>query len=278
MRSLIKIAEKLDTAGLYKLSDKLFKIAQVSEYDDNIVYQPGPGFRTRKIVKDGNEYKSLDAEEYEQYKSNFQILNSLSTDDFTQKLFQFGRQNNMNNLTQAFDAYADAGAKLNGQSIKSNPVLRELYLWVKNTNEMITPQMLSETLNLLFGGSRDNSYKSIIYNKDRNELTFGNMPGLMKEPTNPSSYASYEDYLIENNKKRAPMGTNNDDQLRDKDYLLKQNDYMTEWKDSIDVYTNSNDLGQLQNLKNTINQDRTLTMNSKKTLLQYLNNKAKEIK
>jgi hypothetical protein len=44
------------------------------------------------------------------------------------------------------------------------------------------------------------------------------------------------------------------------------------------VYTNSNDLGQLQNLKNNINQDRTLTVNSKKTLMQYLNNKAKEIK
>lgn len=278
MRSFVKIAEKLDIAGLYKLSDKLFKIAQVSEYDDNIVYQPGPGFRTRKIVKDGNEYKSLDAEEYDQYKSNFQILNSLSTDDFTQKLFQFGRQNNMNNLTQAFDAYADAGAKLNGQSIKSNSTLKELYIWVKNTNEMITPKILSEALNLLFGGSRDNSYKSITYNKDRDELTFGNMPGLMKDPKNPSSYANYEDYLIENNKKRAPIGTNNDDQLRDKNYLLKQNDYMTEWKDSIDVYTNSNDLGQLQNLKNTINQDRTLTVNSKKTLMQYLNNKAKEIK
>ena len=53
MRSFIKIAEKLDIVGLYKLSDKLFKIAQVSEYDDNIVYQPGPGFRTRKIVFSG---------------------------------------------------------------------------------------------------------------------------------------------------------------------------------------------------------------------------------
>jgi hypothetical protein len=273
MRSFIKIAEKLDAAGLYKLSDKLLKIAQTSDYDNLIFYEPGPGFRKDK-------YNLIDRNNYD-VPNNSQILNSSNPNEFTQKLFEFGRMNNMFNLTQAFDEYANAGAKFNGQYINTNPMLKELYLRVKDTNEMITPDMFKETLDYLSSSKNDtylrnyNSSKSNSYN---NKFLPGSLPGLSDKPLNPADFSSYQAYLDATGKKRAPIGTNNDNERRDPNYLSRQEEYISDWKDSINVYTNSNDLSQLMLHKRDIMSDINLTPQSKKTILEYLNTKAKEIK
>jgi hypothetical protein len=268
MRSFIKIAEKLDVAGLYSLSDKLFKIAQVSEYDDNIVYQPGPGFRNDRnnLLSQNNNATN-----------NSQILYSSNPNEFTQKLFEFGRMNNMYNLTQAFDEYANAGAKFNGQDINANPMLKELYLRVKNTNQMITPDMFKETLDYL-SSSKNDTYLRNYNNSNNNNFLPGSLPGLSDKPLNPSDFSSYQAYLDATGKKRAPIGTNNDDERREPDYLSRQEEYISDWKKNIDIYTNSNNLDQLLFQKTNIMIDVNLTPQSKKTILSYLNTKAKEIK
>jgi hypothetical protein len=265
MKDLLRIALLLDESGKFHLSDKLFKIAQANQEQD-------PGALVRKIVSDGDGYKSLSPEEFEQYKKNYSLLNTTSVDEFTQKLFEFGRSNNMNNLTKAFDSYANAGAKFNGQSIKSNPVLNNLYNWVKNTNEMITPQMLSGALNYFFSGDQNHSSQEIIYNKDRNELTLGTMPGLMKEPNNPSSYSDYGTYLRETGQKRkAPIGANNDVDIRDPNYLQNQQQNYNQWLEDIKVYANSNNVDQLDGLKGSVRDDVNLTPASRNKLYGIIN-------
>lgn len=68
------------------------------------------------------------------------INNSSDPRSFVTSLFEFGRKNGMNNLTAAFDAYADSGATYNNQSIKNIPQLKQLYMQIKSN-----PRMFSET-------------------------------------------------------------------------------------------------------------------------------------
>lgn len=68
------------------------------------------------------------------------LNNSSDPRSFATSLFEFGRKNGMNNLTAAFDAYADSGAKYNNQSIKNIPQLKQLYMQIKSN-----PRMFSET-------------------------------------------------------------------------------------------------------------------------------------
>lgn len=259
MKDLLRIASLLDSFGNYKLSDKLFKIAQ---YSDLVLRQPGVNnFSNQMFLEPGAEY--LRPAPNITWADGLNKLDSLYSNNgynFAKNLFEFGKKNNLTSLADAFVMYADAGALYDNQSIKLNPILKELYQKVINHDGNITEQQLGSELDKMM--QENNTYQG--------------MPGLMKEPNNPSSYVDYATYLRETGQKRkAPIGTNNDDELRRNNTF---EDPIGEWKDSIDLYVNSNNISQLQNLKANINSDVYLDNNSRKTVLDYLNSKVQELK
>lgn len=259
MKDLLRIASLLDSSGNYKLSDKLFKISQ---YSDLVLRQPGVNnFSNQMFLEPGAEYlKPAPNVTWADGLNKLESLYNNNAYDFAKNLFEFGKKNNLTSLADAFDMYADAGALYDNQSIKLNPILKELYQKVINHNGNITEQQLGSELDKMM--QENNTYQG--------------MPGLMKEPNNPSSYVDYATYLRETGQKRkAPIGTNNDDEMRRNNTF---EDTVGEWKDSIDLYVNSNDLSQLQNLKANINSDVYLNNNSRKTVLDYLNSKVQQLK
>lgn len=79
----------------------------------------------------------------------FQLMNSNTPENFVKSLFLFAEQNQIKNLVQAFDAYAYAGASYNGNSIKRDPILRELYMRVRNTPRFIPGEELVNEIKML---------------------------------------------------------------------------------------------------------------------------------
>lgn len=78
------------------------------------------------------------------------LNNSNDPRSFATSLFEFGRKNGMNNLTAAFDAYADSGAKYNNQSIKNIPQLKQLYMKIKSNPRMFSETEIGDMLEDLF--------------------------------------------------------------------------------------------------------------------------------
>ena len=251
MKDLLRIASLLDSSGNYKLSDKLFKISQ---YSDLVLRQPGVNnFSNQLFLEPGAEYlKPAPNVTWADGLNKLESLYNNNAYDFAKNLFEFGKKNNLTSLADAFDMYADAGALYDNQSIKLNPILKELYQKVINHNGNITEQQLGKELDLMM--QENNTYQG--------------MPGLMKEPNNPSSYSDYATYLRETGQKRkAPIGTNNDDELRRNTI---SEDPVGEWKDAINRYANSNNLPQLQDLRNSILNDAILDSKGRQEVLTYL--------
>ena len=84
------------------------------------------------------------------YESGDNVSNSSNPRSFVTSLFEFGRKNGMNNLTAAFDAYADSGAKYNNQSIKNIPQLKQLYMQIKSNPRMFNETEIGDMLEDLF--------------------------------------------------------------------------------------------------------------------------------
>ena len=84
----------------------------------------------------------------------FQLMNSDTPENFVKSLFLFAKQNQINNLVEAFDAYANAGASYNGNLINRNPILKELYMRVRNTPRMIPEDELVNEIKLLSNPQR----------------------------------------------------------------------------------------------------------------------------
>ena len=251
MKSLLRVASLLDNSGQYKLSDKLFKISQ---YSDLVLRQPGVNnYSNQMFLEPGAEYlRPTPSVTWADGLNKLDSLISNNGHEFVKKLFEFGKKNNLTSLADAFDMYADAGALYGNQSIKLNPILKELYQKVINYNGNITEQQLNSELDKMMLGN----------------YTYEGMPGLMKEPNNPSSYSDYATYLRETGQKRkAPIGTNNDDELR-RNTISK--DPVGEWKDAINRYANSNNLPQLQDLRNSILNDAILDSKGRQEVLTYL--------
>jgi hypothetical protein len=251
MKDLLRIASLLDSSGNYKLSDKLFKIAQ---YSDLVLRQPGVNNSSNQMfLEPGAEYlRPAPDITWADGLNKLESLYSNNAYNFAKNLYEFGRKNNITSLADAFDMYADAGALFDNQSIKVIPVMQNLYSKVLNHNEMITEQQLAKELDQML--QENNTYQG--------------MPGLMKEPMNPSSYSDYATYLRETGQNRkAPIGTNNDDEKRRNDFTK---DPVDQWKDAINIYANNNDLSKLQDMKNSINRDVILDTNSKSEVLNYL--------
>lgn len=79
------------------------------------------------------------------------LANSSNPTSFVTNLFEFARRNNLtSSLVKSFDAYADAGATYNGQSIKNIPQLRNLYMQIRSNNRMFNQAELVQMLSQLF--------------------------------------------------------------------------------------------------------------------------------
>jgi hypothetical protein len=145
MKSLIKIAQKLDKSGQYKLADKIAQIIMDASQYANNPFTPNDVMNIRKqlIPTDfrGEIYQS---------KKGDTLLNTNDGMSFAVGLMDFARINNFPNVKSAFDAYANAGAKYRGQSIKQDPVLQELYKRVSKTTTSITRQMLQDEIQQIY--------------------------------------------------------------------------------------------------------------------------------
>jgi hypothetical protein len=109
----------------------------------------------------------------------FMMMNTNTPENFVKSLFEFSKQNNINNLVQAFDAYANAGASYQGNLIKNVPVLQKLYMRVRNTPRMIPPQELQQELTMLTAPQKTTSN---LQGKESQDLgTYWN-EAVMREP------------------------------------------------------------------------------------------------
>ena len=143
MRNILKIASLLDQSGQFRLSDKLFKIAQnENETDGNNNFAVSTEKNDAQWQADKGTYQ------------RFMMMNTSDPRAFVKSLFDFGSKNGISNLTQAFDAYANAGASYQGNQIKNVPVLKELYMRVRNTPRMIGQDELVNELSSLAGGGQ----------------------------------------------------------------------------------------------------------------------------
>lgn len=88
---------------------------------DGSMYYDNP-YTAKEILKLRNQIVPTNfRNEIRRYEAGDDLNNSNDPRSFATSLFEFGRKNGMNNLTAAFDAYADSGAKYNNQSIKNIP-------------------------------------------------------------------------------------------------------------------------------------------------------------
>jgi hypothetical protein len=101
--NIIKLASLSDKNGNFILADKLDKIAQVASND---------------------------------------VLVSNDPSTFVTSLFNFARSKNINNLSQAFNAYQKAGAKYKGSAINTNKDTIRLYQYVVQNPRVLFPQQL----------------------------------------------------------------------------------------------------------------------------------------
>jgi len=138
---LIKIAEKLDKLGKYNDSDLLFKLSQVSTPIDPSL---------------GQGYTPIDPS-----------LTSNSYDEFVQKLWEFGMNNQFSHLADAFNAYSRSGALLFNRRINTIPELNKLYQNIVNYPGPIYQQdLLPHLNNILKGQSKeDTRYAEEIMNQ-----------------------------------------------------------------------------------------------------------------
>jgi hypothetical protein len=145
MKSLIKIAQKLDKFGQYKLADKIAQIIMDASQYANNPFTPNDVMNIRKQLIP-TDFRG----EIYQNKKGDTLLNTNDGMSFAVGLMDFARINNFPNVKSAFDAYANAGAKYRGQSIKQDPVLQELYKRVSKTTTSITRQMLQDEIQQIY--------------------------------------------------------------------------------------------------------------------------------
>jgi hypothetical protein len=145
MKSLIKIAQKLDKSGQYKLADKIAQIIMDASQYANNPFTPNDVMNIRKQLIP-TDFRG----EIYQNKKGDTLLNTNDGMSFAVGLMDFARINNFPNVKSAFDAYANAGAKYRGQSIKQDPVLQELYKRVSKTTTSITRQMLQDEIQQIY--------------------------------------------------------------------------------------------------------------------------------
>jgi hypothetical protein len=153
MKHLLDIAEKLDQSGNYKLSDKLYKIAQSSNngygYGTQIMgadeYYNNP-YTPPEILKLRNLAVNTDFRgQIHQFEKGDDRLNASDSTSFAVSLMDHARQNKMY-LVQAFDELANRGMKYKGKKIQEVPELQELYKRISNHPGSISRQMIEQEI------------------------------------------------------------------------------------------------------------------------------------
>ncbi len=173
---LFKIARILDENNLYALADKVDRIAQTSTsglwYQENpnaawydpanwaqhfdafsgrqTMYDLGRDIRTKRKLnklRNQNSYGLRNRNQTQQVQQQSQqiqnpLLVSTTPQQLVQNLFDFGRQNGLNNLTQTMDLYSSQGGTYNGQPINQNPQALKVYNQIKNYSGNLTPQQI----------------------------------------------------------------------------------------------------------------------------------------
>ena len=76
-----------------------------------------------------------------------QLLSSSTTQQFVQNLFEFGRQNGLNDLSKTMDLYSSQGGTFMGQPISQNQQAQNLYNQVKNYSGNLSQQQILNMLN-----------------------------------------------------------------------------------------------------------------------------------
>ena len=234
MKSLIKLASLLDKHGNYLLADKLDKIAQAASND---------------------------------------VLVSNDPVTFVNSLFGFARKRNINNLSQAFNAYSQAGAKYNGTAINTNKETIKLYQYVVQNPRVLYPQQLVALLqtNKEYPNSvaNDKEINTRVFQNARANLEsrardFGNLD----DEAVPTNYNYYYNYLADKGTdKISTVGTNNDAERRDTGFLNNQNKYYQEYVANIDAGQDT------YAVTDEINSDANLTKETRQQLLKYLGSK-----
>ena len=196
MKSLSKLASLLDKHGNFILADKLDKIAQAASND---------------------------------------VLETNDPVTFVNSLFGFARKRNINNLSQAFNAYSQAGAKYNGTAINTNKETIKLYQYVVQNPRVLYPQQLVGVLQANFnnpsGRASNQEINSNVFQNARENLEsratdYDNL----NDQAVPTNYSYYYNYLNDKGQNRiAPVGKNNDEQRRETGYLNKQDEYYQEY-------------------------------------------------
>jgi hypothetical protein len=234
MKSLSKLASLLDKNGNFILADKLDKIAQAASND---------------------------------------VLETSDPVTFVNSLFGFARKRNINNLSQAFNAYSQAGAKYNGTPINTNKETIKLYQYVVQNPRVLYPQQLVALL------QTNKEYPNSVANdKEINTRVFQNAQANLESRATdydnlndeavPTNYSYYYNYLNDRRLNRiAPVGTNNDNQRRDTGFLNNQNKYYEEYVANIDAGQDT------YAVTDEINSDANLLPATRQKLLQYLGTK-----
>jgi len=220
--NIIKLASLSDKNGKYLLADKLDKIAQVAIND---------------------------------------VLVSNDPSTFVTSLFNFARNKNINNLSQAFNAYSRAGAKYQNNPISTNKDTIRLYQYVVQNPRVLYPSQLVAVLQ---------TDETADMNLQDNQFSLeqrANSDNLNNEAV-PTNYNYYYNYLTDQGINRiAPVGTNNDNQRREPGFLDNQTKYYEEYKDNIDAGQDT------YAVTDEINSDANLLPATRQKLLQYLGTK-----
>jgi hypothetical protein len=201
--NIIKLASLLDKNGNYLLADKLDKIAQAASND---------------------------------------VLESNDPVTFVNSLFGFARNKNINNLSQAFNAYQKAGAKYKGTPINTNKETIKLYQYVVQNPRVLYPQQLVGVLQANFNNpsgraSNQEINSNVFQNATENLEARATEEQYQNDEAVPTNYSYYYNYLKDTGQNRiAPVGTNNDNQRREPGVssIFQQNEYYQEYIKNIE--------------------------------------------
>jgi hypothetical protein len=186
---LLKIAKLLDEINHFALADKVDKIAQnaqtnIYDYNNNpnagetwynragrifsgnaTIYdypglanslkhndQVGQRLRERnRRLRSNQNPQQNQPQQPQQPQQQSPLLVSTTPQQFVNNLLQFGQQNNLSDLAQTMDAYANQGGTYNGQPINQNQQAKNLYNQVKNNPGFLSQQQI---LLMLTGAGR----------------------------------------------------------------------------------------------------------------------------
>lgn len=179
MERLLHIARVLDEFEQFHLSDKLFKVAQSSPRqiaDSNVSY---PLYPTNPRNIDELRKKLVPTDfrgQVYQVSKGDNILNTSDIKSFAVGLMEYARINKFPNLTSAFDAYANAGARFRGKILSSVPELRELYTRISKTTSAISRQMVEQELSNIFINPQINTGSANVPQNNTGVSAVGNVP------------------------------------------------------------------------------------------------------